>query len=53
MKQNQEVQKQSVLSKGMAKTALAMSYAAANSRCVYIFHQPEAPKELEKLKKLR
>jgi cyclic lactone autoinducer peptide len=51
MKENNKIQKESVLCKGMAKIAFAVAHAAANSRCVYIFHQPDKPKSLMKLKK--
>lgn len=51
MGKNSQIQKKSILCKCMAKTAFAMAYIVANSRCVYIFHQPEKPKAVTKLKK--
>lgn len=35
----------------MASVAMGFSKMAANSRCVCIYHQPEMPKSLAKLRK--
>lgn len=35
----------------MANIALGFSKLAANSRCVFIYHQPKMPSSLKKLRK--
>ena len=37
--------------KVMAKAAMACSKMSANSRCVFIYHQPKMPDSMRKLKK--
>lgn len=38
------------IAKVMANVSLKLGKVAANSACVYIFHQPKMPDELKKLK---
>lgn len=35
----------------LAALALCMTTVAANSECVYVFHQPEVPEDLKKYRK--
>lgn len=43
--------KNRVLCHSVSCVALAFATIAANSRCAYIFHNPEKPEALQKLKK--
>lgn len=35
----------------LASLALCMSVVAANSRCIFVFHQPKLPNSIKKLRK--
>lgn len=51
MKQlERENQKHTMLSNSMAKFALTFSKIGANSKCCWLYHQPEKP-DLKKLRK--
>lgn len=40
-----------MLAKVASSVAIAMMTSAANSRCVFVYHQPKQPAELKKFKK--
>lgn len=40
-----------MLAKLASSVAATMMTSAANSRCVFVYHQPKQPAELKKLKK--
>lgn len=40
-----------MLAKVASSVANAMMSSAANSRCVFVYHQPKQPAELKKFKK--
>lgn len=40
-----------MLAKTLSSVATAMLTSAANSRCVFVYHQPKQPTELKKFRK--
>lgn len=46
-----ETGKHCTLAKGLASVSMAFSGLAANSKCMCIYHQPEKPDALKKLRK--
>lgn len=52
MDKNKSVSKRKLFSlKALSSLAFAAATAAANTRCAYIYHNPNKPDELQQLKK--
>lgn len=41
----------SVIAKTLKKVATSMLSTSANSRCAFVYHQPQQPSELKKFRK--
>ena len=52
MKKAKDTSKQSIGLKILGHAALASASMGANSACMFIFHNPEKPAALEKLRKI-
>ena len=51
MTDNELENEKKMLAKTLSSVATAMLTSAANSRCVFVYHQPKQPTELKKFRK--